>query len=241
MTIPHPNRSVDRNRNQFPATLWTQIENPESRELIKGELYQQYYTPLYTYCRRKGFGHDHAEEYVQGFLADILIGRDFLSQADRTRGKLRSLLMKSLSHYIYGILRKKEVQTCSSEDITEWDIPEETPMEPEAAFDYTWASAILERILNDLEFECKRDGQEQHWALFEARVLIPILENVKPESLDVLCAKLHLEANQKASNMIVTVKRRAEKIFKRYLQETETEDMPFQEVLSDFLTIFAKA
>jgi DNA-directed RNA polymerase specialized sigma24 family protein len=216
---------------RFPTTQWTNIEDTGMREILKAEIYERYMPPLYHYSRRKGYSHENAEDFVQGFLTEILLGREFLSKADRTKGKFRSLLLKSFDRYVCTIHRKKRLPIGSSNDISEFDLPETIPQDPVSAFDYAWATSILDRVQVDLEHECQRDGLDVHWAIFKEKVLDPLMENTPVPSLTKLCREHAVATTAQASSMIVTVKRRFRKILERYL--------PGDDMFRDFIGIFS--
>ncbi|MFC1792965.1 RNA polymerase sigma factor [Planctomycetota bacterium] len=239
MQNPRDKQGISSGQMRFPTTQWTAIEDIRQRETLKEELYAQYWNPLYHFCRRNGISSEDAQDFVQGFLTEILLGREFISKADRTRGRFRSLLLISFKNYIGMIRRKNRIPLSSNNDISECDVPETVPQDPVAAFDYTWAISILDRALVDLETECKRDGLEVHWAIFKEKVLDPILNNTPVPSLKELCKKYSVAKNGQASSMIVTVKRRFGKILNRYLAETgDPEGIP-EEALNDFINIFS--
>ncbi|MFC1764045.1 RNA polymerase sigma factor [Planctomycetota bacterium] len=229
------------NRIEFPNTQWTALDSAQQKDSAKAELYEQYWMPLYVFLRRKGHSQPDAHDLVQGFLADILLGRDFLSKADRKRGRFRSLLLKSLQNYIIGLARKKRPQTLPKEDISEQDLCDTLPHDPGAAFDYTWATQLLDRVLVDLENECKRDGQEVHWCLFRDKILRPPFENTPSPSLQELNVTYNIGDDIRVSNMMITVKRRFRRIINRYLTTVSPcSDDPSQ-ALDDFLAIFEKS
>ena len=63
------------------------------------DLCRSYWFPIYFYVRRRGYSAEDAEDLTQGYFA-ALIEKDYLSDADRERGKLRSFLLVTLKHYI---------------------------------------------------------------------------------------------------------------------------------------------
>jgi RNA polymerase sigma-70 factor (ECF subfamily) len=58
-------------------------------------LCRTYWYPLYAYVRRRGLTAEDAEDVTQSYFA-ALIERDYLAQADRNKGRLRSCLLVSL-------------------------------------------------------------------------------------------------------------------------------------------------
>jgi len=60
--------------------------------------------------------------------------------------------------------------------------------------------------------------------VFRARTLFPIMENAEPRPLSELCAKHGISSEARVSNMIVTVKRRFQKVLKRRVRESVSSD-----------------
>lgn len=59
-----------------------------------------------------------------------------------------------------------------------------------------------------------------HWHAFHDRVLQPILEATDPPSLPELCRRHGIADPAKASNMIVTVKRRFQDTIRRHIRQS---------------------
>ena len=225
----------------FPTTCWTGLRDADQQEALRAELYKQYWDPLYCYARRKGFADEDAKDFTQGFLTEILLGREFLSKADRTRGRFRSLLVKAFQNYIGNRLRKKRVATGAEGDVSEYQIPDETPCDPAAAFDYAWACKVLEGVLTDLESECERDGLQSHWGIFQERVVKPILGGQPALCMEEIRRKYAVRSEAQASNMMVTVKRRFRRILERSLTRQGGSQDDAQEALGDFLSVFSQS
>ena len=65
--------------------------SPQASEALE-KLCRAYWYPLYAYVRRKGYGADDAQDLTQEFFARLL-ARNYLSVADRNKGKFRSFLL----------------------------------------------------------------------------------------------------------------------------------------------------
>ena len=46
---------------------------------------------------------------------------------------------------------------------------------PDASFQYVWVSELLDRMLEDVEADCRAHGMGTHWDLFQDRVLRPAI------------------------------------------------------------------
>ena len=203
---------------QFPPTEWTRVIEPSLGEAIQNELPARYWKPIYCYLRRKGYSNEEAKDITQDFFTEIILGRGLFRNVERSKGKFRTLLLTALEHYIISVARyqkRKKRYPGPTVVLDEQTIIQDSNLaDPEDAFDYGWASQLLERVLNNLKIECDRDGVSTHWEVFNARILQPILTNTKPPSLGEICKEFNVTSASKASNMIVTVKRR----FKRLLE-----------------------
>src|SRR5262249_44990883 len=88
----------------FATTNWSvvlaagQNDSPKASAALE-QLCRTYWYPLYAYVRRKDYNADDAEDLTQEFFARLL-ARNYLSVADRHKGKFRSFLLGSLEHFL---------------------------------------------------------------------------------------------------------------------------------------------
>ena len=83
---------------------------------------------------------------------------------------------------------------------------------------------MLDQILKEVEEKCRADGIEVYWDVFRDRVLSPIIEGTAPPAMGQICEEYGIETSAKASNMILTVKRRFESAVKRRLRQSVASD-----------------
>lgn len=89
---------------RFASTHWSLIvaacghETPHSREAL-ASLCATYWYPLYAYARRNGHTIEQAQDLTQDFFA-CLLEKDFLSKADREKGKFRAFLLTSFKYFL---------------------------------------------------------------------------------------------------------------------------------------------
>ncbi len=126
------------------------------------ELCRLYWYPVYAFVRREGAGPEDAEDLTQGFFARFLERGDF-SLADQDRGKLRTLLLSSVKHFMVQDWRHRSAQkrgggvlplsldTAAAEDRYAQEPANFTS--PEALFDRRWALDTMEEALRQLEQE----------------------------------------------------------------------------------------
>src|SRR5205809_1057577 len=99
-----PPRDAPGTAAQFVTTHWSvllaagQSTSPEANQALEA-LCRTYWYPLYAYVRRKGYDTPDAQDFTQEFFARLL-ARNYLSVADRNKGKFRSFLLGSLEHFL---------------------------------------------------------------------------------------------------------------------------------------------
>ena len=183
----------------FATTHWSVVlsakgrDSPGSAEALE-ELCRTYWQPLYAYVRRRGYPLEDAKDLTQDFFA-WLLQRDWLERADRQRGRFRSFLLASISHFLANEWDKANAQKRAGKRLVPLDFdvaeihcswhPKASPT-PEESFDWHWALTLLEQVLNRLSGEFARDGKAE---LFEA--LKPCLLGERAaQPYAVLAAKL---------------------------------------------------
>jgi hypothetical protein len=97
-------------------------------------------------------------------------------------------------------------------------------LNPEDSFNYAWISSLLEQVIAEVEVACQREGKGMHWAAFNERILQPATNGTHPPAMSKICQRHGIESPVKASNMIVTVKRRLERAFAEHLRRSVTSD-----------------
>lgn len=222
----------------FLTTHWSMIEdvgstsNEEKDRALIGLLLNRYWKPVYCFLRRKGYDNEQAKDLTQDFFHEIVLGRSLIQKADQSKGRFRSFLLTALKRYLINVARAKEAQKrmpkgklVSIEDIDPEDLPQIIPeLTAEVSFDYGWTSALLERVLDEVEAQCHEDGRAIYWHVFHDRILQPIKEKGDSPSVQETCDKYGIADGIKLSNMIVTVRRRIQSILRRHVCDSVTSD-----------------
>jgi RNA polymerase sigma-70 factor (ECF subfamily) len=231
----------------FLTTHWSLLEdvgstNEEKDRALIGLLLNRYWKPVYCFLRRKGYDNEQAKDLTQDFFHEIVLGRSLIQRADQSKGRFRSFLLTALKRYLINVERAKEAQKripkdklVSLEDIDPADLPQITSeLTAEASFDYGWTSALLGRVLDEVEAQCNADGRAVYWHVFYDRILQPIKERAYSPSVQETCDKYGIADGIKLSNMIVTVKRRIQSVLKKHVCNSV---MSSTEVSEEFETI----
>lgn len=217
----------------FQTTRWTMIgqigsESDSKAAPLINDLMKLYWRPVYCCLRQKGYDNEASKDLTQGFFQEVVLGRKLIQRADHDKGRFRTLLLTALDRYLRSEYRKKKAQKRIPDskliqiDLMEAGvIPDQVCGDnDEESFNYAWLSGLLDNVLSEVEDKCSRDGSELYWKVFCERVLNPVIDDTEPVSIGELCDKYGIETPVKASNMILTVKRRFESALKRQLRQS---------------------
>ncbi len=158
----------------FASTHWTMVslaagsQSPEDAQAALAAFCEAYWPPIYTFLRRRGYTPNDAQDLTQGFFANLL-QRNFLSRADRDKGRLRTFLLGSLQHYLANEHdRTRTIKRGGGQQIVSMD---EHLAETEAAlvvthnlgitgsYDQTWAATLMTRAWEQLQDALVTEGQ----------------------------------------------------------------------------------
>lgn len=122
----------------------------------------QYWTPVYAFLRGRGLPRERAEDLTQSFFA-ALIEKRYLQQADRSRGRFRSFLLSSLTHFVANDADHAGAQKRGG-GVTHVPIDaavEDSGMTPEQIFEKEWALTTIRSALDALRDEMREEGKEE--------------------------------------------------------------------------------
>ena len=136
------------------------------------ELCRIYWRPIFFFVARRGYSPEDAEDLTQDFFLRMLRG-DWLQKADPTRGRFRSLLLKSVQNFLNDAAdRTKARKRGGDVSFISWDpwmteAPSELALSNEALnswtaerlFDAGWAATVVQRAIRRLREECERKGR----------------------------------------------------------------------------------
>lgn len=162
----------------FATTQWSLIRIggaaglPAAGNRELAQLCQIYWRPIFTFIYRRGYSAPDAQDLTQDFFV-VILGGTLLQSADPTRGRFRSLLIRSLKNFLVDAQVKRRTQKRGGElQFVSWetwmaDAPCQLSMSTqtlatspaEALFDLSWAAAIAEEALRRLETECESKGR----------------------------------------------------------------------------------
>lgn len=233
----------------FPTTRWSVVARaggapgPERRSALD-ELLRIYLPALRAHLRGAGLAPDDAEDVLQGFVEEKVLARDLMARADPERGRLRALLVTSLSRYRISCARsrrrraEREVRLESSCVAA----PGLTAGEPRAGafLEVAWARALLRHALDRMEAECRSRGRSPVWELFHLRLVGPLLEGAEPSPYGELVARFGFASPGQAMNALVTAKRTFHRVLRECIGEY-VEPAAVEQEVGDLLQALKRA
>lgn len=175
-----PDKTVAGVSHRFPTTSWSLISAAGSDSSgcadALSTLCAAYWTPVYAFIRRKGYPREESEDLSQAFFARLLEHRT-LAEARRERGKFRSFLLASVTHFLANEWDRSRAQKRGGDCTTlsfDFDTGEERyhrepyhELTPEALFKRQWAMALLDRVLGRQREEHVRRAKASHFDLLK--------------------------------------------------------------------------
>jgi DNA-directed RNA polymerase specialized sigma24 family protein len=176
----------------FVTTRWSLIlsgtdakDKEQETSAALAELCRIYWRPIFAFICRRGHSTQDAEDLTQDFFVMILKG-DWLRNADPSRGRFRSLLLKSLKNFLNDAVDKIHARKRGGDvSFISWDdwiaeAPSQLSMStqtlhslpPERLFDVRWAATVVERALRRLREECERKGRRRVFDVLSAYLTV---------------------------------------------------------------------
>lgn len=141
------------------------------------DLCRLYWYPAYAFVRRHGLAPSDAEDLVQSFFAERVLGGQFLKDLEPHKGTFRSWFAQSLRHFFLYHREKAHAQKRggsirheSLED-SECGLNEKRyrsalvdHVTPERMFDQAFGVALIDRVLQDIRSEYNALGKREVFA-----------------------------------------------------------------------------
>jgi RNA polymerase sigma-70 factor (ECF subfamily) len=137
-------------------------------------LCRQYWYPLYGFIRRQGRTHHEAQDCAQEFFL-LLLANEGIATARPERGRFRTFLLTALRNFLSKEWRRVHAAkrgggiTPLSLDLRDAHDrfahePVAPELNPEQAFDRTWALGMIERAMGCLRDEYEKSGRGELFA-----------------------------------------------------------------------------
>ena len=136
------------------------------------ELCRTYWRPIFSFVCRRGYSAEDAQDLTQDFFVMVLES-NWLRQADESRGRFRSFLLKSLQNFLNHAVERKQARKRGGDlQFVSWDewmaeAPSQLTISsqaletlpPDRLFDLRWAATVVEQALRRLREECEAKGR----------------------------------------------------------------------------------
>lgn len=166
----------------FPETQWTLVQRArsgeptdEARRALE-DICKRYWLPIYAFVRRSGKQPSDAEELTQEFIVRLIEG-EYLSRADRQRGKLRTFLLACLKHFLADTHRAgqrlkrggghEHVSIDHALAENAYGVEPVDEMTPDLIFERRWAMSLVQEVIEKMAAQMEQAGNKQ---LFYAAV-----------------------------------------------------------------------
>jgi RNA polymerase sigma factor (sigma-70 family) len=181
---------AERPQGRFATTHWSLVlaagerGSPEAEEAL-ARLCALYWTPVFTYVRRRGYATEDAQDLTQAFFARLIEKGD-LADAERARGRFRSFLLASCRHFLANAWDHAQAQKRGGGQVP---VPLDAAAAearfagalsdgetPERLYERQWCLTLLGAVLDDLRDQYAAAGKA---ALFD-RLKEFITEEAEP-------------------------------------------------------------
>jgi hypothetical protein len=235
---------------RFPSTQWSLVGRAghitgERRREALTTLLRRYMPALRAHLvLAKRVLPDHADDLIQGFVADKIIEQNLLGQAEQARGHFRSFLLIALNRYVIAQLRHESAQKRSPSgpllDIADQGDVSATSAEPSWQFTLEWARQVVDEARRRMEDYCKEIERPDLWLIFTERILRPAANNTAPPSHEQLAGDLKLESSKAASNVLITAKRLFARSLRLVVSEYVSDQRAIDEEIDDLMRILSQ-
>ena len=161
----------------FRTTHWSVIADSaladEDGSEALAQLCRDYWPPLYSFVRRRGYSPTDAQDLVQGFFASFLQNKAY-AKTDRNKGKFRTFMLVSLKHYLANewdreralkrggdrefVFLEEEMEAAETLYASQ---PSDTMLDDEQHYEQCWAAALVTRALTRLGTEFGEGPKER--------------------------------------------------------------------------------
>ncbi len=217
-------------------TNWGMIHEAAEGDTAEGaaareKLLRRYWPAVYAYLRKSGRSVHEASDLTQAFFCEVVLTRELFGKADQGRGRFRTLLLTALKNYArerhrYDTAKRRAPEGRPPIPFSPHDLEEMEQGEggdrgsPEEAFTAHWSAALVRQVLEGVRHQCRVKGLDTHWAIFEARIVNPLMWGTAALPYEDLVRRFDLNDRAQASNLMTTVKRRFARALRRAVAET---------------------
>ena len=169
----------------FCTTQWTVVLNAKNLGAAENKaalenLCRSYWFPLYSFARRRGCSPEDAQDFVQAFFVRLL-EKDYLQAVDRSKGKFRTFLLCSFSHFLHDEWDKQKrlkrggggafISLDREQAEARYKLEPVDYATPDALFDRQWAQVLVDSVLEALRREFQESGEEDRFTALQSSLM----------------------------------------------------------------------
>lgn len=245
--MPAPS-DPDSQADRFHTTHWSLVVAAGDRKSAGSDralakLCGDYWPPLYAFIRHSGHSLHTAQDLTQGFFARLL-GKNYLQDADRNRGRFRSFLLGAVKHFLANHHKAARAQKRGGGKPTlsldfrsaeaAYQIEPADSQTPERLFEQQWALLLLERVLQQLAGEYAAVGKAEQLALLREFL------TAGPDRRPYADVALQLGMSEAAVKMAVhRLRKRYRQLLREEIGQTVADPVEIDDELSQLFAILA--
>jgi RNA polymerase sigma-70 factor (ECF subfamily) len=236
---------------RFAQTDWSLVGRaghggPEGRRQALELLLPRYLPALRAHLvHRRGLSADVADDLIQEFVASKILEKDLIGHARRNAGKFRTFMLTALDRFALNRLRHERAKKRSPEHgrvVAVGEHVEQLAREshPAEAFHAAWAQRVISEALGRMQVQCERSGRCDLWAVFECRIVGPLLEGREPLDYGELVRRFGFRSPGQASNVLITAKRMYARTLRAVLAEYARDEEEVETEIEELRDILAR-
>jgi RNA polymerase sigma-70 factor (ECF subfamily) len=236
---------------EFPSTHWSIVGDAghaaaeeAKRQAIQAIIVRYSPALLWYLVRNRRLKPNDADDVLQSFITERVLIGELMSVADKERGRFRSFLITTLNRFHSNYRRSENARKRAPEHRVSLDGPIEAACADSRhadTFDVAWAREVLAEAVQTMRKHCVAIGRADLWRIFEARILLPTLEDAPPVSYSDLVAELHFSSPTQASNALVTAQRNFIRILRSIVGRYESDSVAIDDEINDLKRILSSA
>ena len=222
---------------QIPTTIWDRVVSARTNPEAMSALLEQYYPAIRAYMAVRLPKHLDPDDGAQQFVQSKILEGALLEKADRSIGRFRDYLKRSLRNFACDIIQNnKSVDRFP----TDFDPPDDvTFIHAEDTLDRVYAQAVLTEAVECVREHCLSNGYQHDWRVLEAQVLTPASKGCRPVSAEELVRELGVETKQKIYTMKETALRMVRSALCEVVRTKGIDEKDIEREIQDVLACLA--
>jgi DNA-directed RNA polymerase specialized sigma24 family protein len=240
---------IPRGGERFPTTQWSLVaragagDDARRREALETVLTTYLPAMKAHLLHRKGLRPERADDLLQEFVADKVLQKNLIAQANHELGRFRTFLLTALDRFLINRLRDERARKrAPGAPLAAFDDHADAARcadRPGDAFDLAWARQVIDEALRRMQAACESACRPDLWGVFYGRVAGPILEGTEPLDYGHLVRQFGLASPSQATNALVTAKRMYVRMLREVIGQYARDDVEIEGEIDDLHRVLA--